>query len=442
MDALIVCIVLLQSTVSPKVPSLKNKSAVGIQNSWKAIKAERNVFKQRDLLNSSNLHRAYCPDVLDAAKWVRRAGSLLQLRDTTRYRTAIRPELLATMEIARRLFEKESPGKRLVLGDVAQPGCGQIAFGTVVRFVAPTELEILKKQFSYRFGFWSKMRAVSPNDYVDEYPRFENLYGPLWVEEAITGVTKSGKGRIERRRFIGGTALKDYARARLIRRIRQRLSDKKLVERDWVYHGNASGKLRRHRRAVWVDPERSLWMEVVWKYRRGRRTNSRSLERVRFSRYDRKKPGSRRDEYRYIFGDDGEAGVVVQEYSIVYEAHHTSHLAGFDADISYVTTSNQGHFDTEEPLDATASWHWLNALYSGAQKAGVPLRAMFVDPKIIALLRTVDGADRKLPIWRKLRPSPGHDSHVHIRVGPTRVYSKLNYDSLMQRIDAIVQAAD
>jgi hypothetical protein len=112
-----------------------------------------------------------------------------------------------------------------------------------------------------------------------------------------------------------------------------------------------------------------------------------------------------------------------------------------DADISYVTKSNGGHFDTNEVLDAAATWRWLNAIYEGSQKVGVRIKALFVDSKIMSMLRNVQKAKPTLPIWRKLKRSPGHDSHVHLRVAADKRFSTMDLDTLTQYVNALFEKA-
>ena len=427
----------LQCVAPPQHISLIDRSSVLIEQQWKAVKKETNPAAQRALIKKMRLQRQLCTNTLDGAEWVRKNPLPIQLRDTTRYRTAIRPEMLATLELALRIFAVSDPGRVLTLGDVSQPGCGQIRYGNIVRITPMKDLGLFEQRSSYQFGSKTWWRPESSDSFADEYSRFAHLYGPIWVEERLTGKTRRNEARMEQSRFSGGQLLSDSARRRLLQRVRQRLYVRNKVVRDWVRHADENGQVKRHRRAEWIDETRSLWMEVIWKHRAGRRSNAWSILRVREGSYDRKKPGSHRDERRYLFGNDGEASAEVRKYGILYEAHHTSHLGGLDADISYVTISDTGHFDTEEALDAGATWRWLNAIYAGAKKTKVGLKALFVDPKILRLIRTLPEAKKGMAIWRKLKSSPGHDSHVHVRVASRPRYSQSNLRDLMRRIDQL-----
>jgi hypothetical protein len=425
----------------PKTPTLFTRSSLAIEHQWKAVKRVKEHKKRRELIAHKKLERQYCIDVLDAAEWLRRSTLALQLRDTTRYRTAIRPEMVATLLAALRIFGVSDPNKRLSLGDVSQPGCGQIRYGTLVRFVAQNARKEFQKQATFRWGKWQWSRPFSPNEFIDEYPRFAHLYGPIWVEDVLTGETTDGTARVERRRFFGGAIVDDRTRHKLLLRVRRRMQNRGRLEWDWVRHAGKDGKIRRHRRVRWTNTEHSYWMEAIWRHRARRRATAWTLLRVREANIDASKPGSRRDERRYLFNLDGEAGVQVRKFGLLYEAHHSSHLGGLDADISYVTKSNGGHFDTNEALDAAATWRWLNAIHEGSQKVGVRIKALFVDSKIMSMLRNVPQAKAALPIWRKLKRSPGHDSHVHLRLASNKRFSTMDLDTLTQYVNVLFEKA-
>ena len=165
-----------------------------------------------------------------------------------------------------------------------------------------------------------------------------------------------------------------------------------------------------------------------------------NLLRVREARFDPKKPLSRKYEERYRFELDGDAGVRVRKHLLEYEAHHTSHLGGLDADLSYVTHDNRYHFSPDVAvLDPAGTWKWLDALRVTANQLKIPLRALFVDRSILQTLKQYPGARRRHPLWRKLKRSPGHDSHVHVRIGASPAFAGKSLREVLRRAGVLAR---
>ena len=409
-------------TLAADVPALKVRAADWIAERWVEVKDASTTEERMAALKRARLNRVVCRGLLPVTDWMRTGALPFRLRDTWRERTHARPELLAVMGLAAHRIHQRWPDVRITVGDISQPGCGQLRYGEVVRFVPPQTLS----DTSFLFGAPTRWDAVDPQSYVDEDPRFLDALGPIWKETRITGKTRDGRQRQEVRRFDEGSSLEPMSIARLIRRTRKRLRDRDNVQWSWIRHEDVNGKRRRLRRGVWTDWRKRRWIEVIWRPRRGRGNVSvRSVLRIREAQIHRRKPTSRQYEQRYEFWDDGEAGIHVRRYNMLYEAHHASHMAGLDADLSYITENNEGAFEPSlQRVDAVKSWQWLLELKRAADDLGVPIQAMFVDKSIKDILLTVPGVTRRHRLWRIARISRGHDSHVHLRVGPTRRYRK------------------
>ena len=134
--------------------------------------------------------------------------------------------------------------------------------------------------------------------------------------------------------------------------------------------------------------------------------------------------------------DDGEARLVVWRHRLLYEAHHSSHLGGLDGDLSYITVDNVGHFAPQDAqLHPKKTWAWLDSLRRSARTLGIPLKALFVAPSILRQLKQNRVAAKRHPLWKKLRPSPGHDSHVHIRIRPAPRWSGRSVPSIIEALE-------
>ena len=109
-------------------------------------------------------------------------------------------------------------------------------------------------------------------------------------------------------------------------------------------------------------------------------------------------------------------------WSELYEASHVSHMAGLDADLSYITTDPRYHFSRAvSRIDPQSTQTWLTTLYDAAADLALNIEYIFVDKKVIRHLQeAISPEDSEHPIWKLIRPASGHDSHLHLRLGRSR----------------------
>ena len=409
----------LSLAAPPGPPQLKARGSMAIQAQWKKVKELTEPREQVKRIKKQKLDRVRCTDVGSLVELLRRTPLPYGLRDTVRWRTAARPEMLALLVDAGRALRRKRPEAWVTVGDIAQQGCGQIRYGTLVRFVGGTAAKGLEARARTYYGELGFMEPVPPEVYIDEHPRFSDILGPVWVERRLTGRSKGKVLRVETRRFDSGRTLPAVSVSRLLERTRNRLRQRSKVVWDRVKHQLPGGRVATLRRATWRDAGKQRFIEVVWRpTKRLFPLRAETLLRIRESRLDLRKPTSPKYEERYRFQWDGDAGVRVDRHLLQYEAHHASHIGGFDADLSYVTRQNRHHFAPRaQVIDPDATWIWLDALRTSAKRLGIPLTALFVDGSIRRILKSARGAKRRHPLWRLLRRSPGHDSHVHVRIG-------------------------
>lgn len=415
------------------LPQLIERGSVAVQAGWESVKEAPDRAEQLRRIRSGRLLRLRCNDTLPFEVLMRRAGEGAQLRDTVRWRTAARPEMAALILEAMRLLREKVPNARVSVGDIAQPGCGQIRYGTLIRFVPESEAKALTDAARVEYGALTIRELLPPEHFTDEWPRFHEDLGPVHVERILTGRTRDGQLRLELRRFDPGQRLGADSVTRLLERTGERVAARARVTWDRVWHTPEQGEAVRLRRATWHNPRTNRWMEAVFRPGNVRPVTARNLLRVREARTDPRKPTSLKFEERYRFEWDGEAGVRVRRHTLHYEAHHSSHIGGLDADLSYVTHNNANHFVPDMALlDPLATWHWMKALDTAARNLSIPLKALFVDRSIIQLLKSVPEASRRDRVWRKLRRSPGHDSHVHVRIGTSARVGGYDVDEVLK----------
>ncbi len=124
----------LPRTGSPSdviIPELAWMPANDVERAWHELLSRGDLANQQWALRHSTLRRAACPDLVDLRSTV--AAPLFAWRDQYRGRSQVRPALARLFLRAVGQFHSEHPEAIVSLGDLAQPGCGQIAYGTLVR---------------------------------------------------------------------------------------------------------------------------------------------------------------------------------------------------------------------------------------------------------------------------------------------------------------------
>jgi hypothetical protein len=419
----------------PKYPGVVGTSALRIQSKWEQVKDIALPTEQLSIVEQRRLRQLTCKDSVDITTLVNNTKLPLRLRDVWRERTHARPELFALVMKSLMTLKKALPGAAITIGDVSQEGCGQIRYGTVTRGLRAKATTRWAKSSYVDTGVYSKRYLRPASWYIAEWPRFGGRLGPIIEEWRLVGRKRDGSGLFEVQRLGEGALLAPETVERLGSRTRKRLSDKKRVIWDRVYHQHR-GTLHRVRRARWFHAQEKRQVEVLFRPKaRVRPLRVRNLIRVREARLDLRKPTSPKYEERYEISDDGEAAVQVWRHRLEYEAHHSSHLGGLDADLSYVTDGNRGHFAPRDAtLDPVGTWLWLDTIRTSALELGIPLKALFVAPSILRILREGAGQKKSHPLWKKLRRSPGHDSHVHVRILPAARWSGRTAESIIESL--------
>ncbi len=408
--------------VGVKSPELVVTTPSAIQKLWTEIKDLGSLKGQLAAVREKRARAQVCDGLVNLRGLTGAGGALagLGFRDGYRDRGWARPTLARVLAEARERFRRERPDRDITVGDVTQPGCGQLDHGVVIREVeGPMAEAWLAAARPYR-GALASIRLARAADYPREGARFADPNLRLRIHAEARGVLRR-KGaptrlRLAETRYREGLAEPDAPglEASFGRLVRKNLLIHYFIVTD---SGGSMG--------LWhfVDPKKGQQLEVMTPAPVGRRRGPPPLPRladaveVRIARWQDKKPGSFPGEVLWIRQTDG-----WQPWSQVAEAGHISHLSGLDVDIAYVTRDNQRHFAVDPAaMDVPGTWRWFEVLVTVARELKAPVESILVDRVILDHLRAnlpMSGRDslKRHPLWRLIAVSPGHDGHHHVRI--------------------------
>jgi hypothetical protein len=425
----------------PAVPPqlVVSKPAV-VQKLWERIKDIGPLKAQLAAVRDKAVRAHICDGLVDLRALAASGGPLagLAFRDGYRDRGWARPTLARAILLARARLRRELPGRDVTVGDVTQPGCGQLDHGVVIRHLQGPQAEAWLAAARPWRGVLASVRLARAADFPRESARFEDPNLRLRIVSEARGVLRrAGEPtlvRIAETRFReggddSGAAELEASFARIVRK-------KHLIGH--VIAADASGPV-----GLWhfIDPERGQQLEVMTRAPATRGRGQPPLPKladaleVRQARWQDRKPGSFPGEVHWIRQSAG-----WQAWSQVPEAGHISHLGGLDADLSYVTRDNQRHFAVDlAAMDVPATWRWFELLAEVARELGAPLESILVDQVVLDHLRANlpmkgRGSMQRHPLWRLISVSPGHDGHHHVRIAePAARADQLARESLVGR---------
>jgi hypothetical protein len=419
-----------------QVPELTWLPAPELERAWAGIASQGDLAAQEWALRHSVLTRAACPDLVDLRTSV--AGPAFAWRDQYRGRSHVRPALARVFWQARQKFRAEHPEAIVSLGDLAQPGCGQIAYGTLVRMLRdepgqPGDATRMLAQVRPVLGAPMVVQWLPGRDFPLERERFRNPDEPILVEQRLIGVAQDASGatvvRVATRRYAEPPAPKKPRKWK--RTVQHMLKDVKslwthgrLVRQELVattlQGGTAARRWLLHR----VDAAHKRQLVIVATKRPGQTFSLDGIEELRLSRWQPHKPESFRGEVRWLpqVGGEGQGADgqrLWRRWKVLIEADHLSHMTGRDADVAFITHDNKNlHKVALKDLDAQASWRWLELLVQTGQELGTPVEHILVAKSIKrTLLRKLGKSLRESTLWRDvLVEAKGHDDHFHLRL--------------------------
>ena len=402
---------------------------------WQDIKSLDTPQAQAKAIRKGGVETLVCRDLVDFRSVVQQTGAIFDFRDVFRGRSFARPALARVLVRAQARFVETFPQARLTVGDIAQPGCGQLSYGTLVRQLDEIQDKAQLAQLLQRarrvLGELMVVDHTTAADYPDERDRFDRADTAVLVERRIVGMAETGHWehqtlRVATRRFAQAAPHKKPQRDR--RELAKML--------DGVRHLVAKGEIVRHDAVLTWDAQagvaRKSWVQHRVDRKHGKQVqlvttrplvdglDLSAVVELRVSNWKPGKPESFSGESRWRPTLDLQSGAVRwQKWKMLSEAGHLSHLSGRDADVSFVTVDNRGLQAVRlKKLHVAATWHWLQILTATAEELGTPVEHILIGPHVRKYLAKRLGKEAKsTELWRQvLIVAVGHDAHHHIRL--------------------------
>jgi|GEM_PF-1213737 len=427
------------------VPKLLWRSADLVEDEWYRIKNVADLAEQAEALRVARLHQTACKGLVDVRN-VDLETTPFGFRDDVRGRTWARPVVARILTRSMELLRKQLPDRIVTVGDVSQPGCGQLEHGAIVRLLsddapplvtrpgAPGYLEpvgaatTLVNQARLLYGVPTVVELQEGRDLRKTRESYRTSFPdePVMVRHQILaqGKTKEGKLLIKTvsRRYRATAPpseddVKGFGKA-----VTKLMRAGAVVEQRQVPTWDPdTGEMQKVWLQRWASARLKQQMEVVSTKKFHRKLDLGAVIQVRRARWQNRKPGSFRGETLWVaHAHADETGVTKRHWhrwKKLYEAGHITHLAGRDADLSYVTTDNTSHFRVDmDAIDVSATWKWFKAMKVAAKEAGVAIDRIIVDRKVKRLfIKGLPKKERRTPLWRTIRVVSGHDGHHHVR---------------------------
>lgn len=421
-----------------QLPVLRQVHADDAEHAWSAIKQLASPAEQAQAIRQSGVQAMACDDLIDFRAAAQRSGANFEFRDDVRGRSWARPALVRLLLRAQEAFAAEYPDVPLMVGDIAQAGCGQIEYGTLVRQLSGNDGGPLLRDVAAAarrvLGEPVVTEWKTAADFAAERDRFDGPAAKVLVETKVLGAAVPLPDaaptalRVAVRRFAEVLPGKKPKKAKA--RLSKLLAEvKKLMDR---------GELVRHQALKTFDPatgkEQTAWLQHRVDRKKGRQLqwigvgaavgagDLSTLAEVRISSWKPGKPESFSGETR-LRPVRGEAGQIVgwSQYKMLGEAGHVSHTSGRDADIAFVFTDNRGMARPSlKKLNVKATLRWMQILHETAASLGTPLDSVFVSKAVRQWLgRKMPSDFKQSELWQKVvQVAPGHDAHHHVRLVP------------------------
>ena len=413
------------------------------EQAWRKVKHLVSPAAQAAAIRRGGIEQLACRDLIDFKEVAKRAGADFQFRDAFRGRSWARPALARLLVRSLDRFRQEYPQAALSVGDIAQPGCGQVAYGTLVQQwradpaggAASQAHQRLRQSVRRVLGEPTVVEEALARDFPLEADRFTSPATPILIERRVLG--HSGWDAEADQPALLRTATRRFARdplpskpkraqrqvAKMLKMVKKLLEDGELVRhelaRSWdPVAGVERSAMVQHR----VDRDRGRQLLVVATRPQLGQLDLSQVAELRIAAWRPGKPESFRGETRWRPLRDLSGAITGWDrWQMLSEAGHVSHDSGRDADISFVTINNQGlHKVRLRPMDVTATWRWLQILDETARELGTPVEQVLVGKKVRAwLARKLPREAKDSDLWRHtVQMVPGHDAHHHLRLAP------------------------
>jgi murein endopeptidase len=432
------------------------RPAMVVENAWNALKKIPDQELVHDELRRSKLDVVACRGLINFRALSPEKIPPFGYRDHTRDRSWVRPTVARVLIEGLEKLRSEFPDVTLSIGDLSQPGCGQLSHGRLVRYLAdsddkgpiqgpPSHEKLgpatqLLNATQLQWGAPIAQDLVLASDLGVEANRLETPNEHVLIEHHVLSQGEGLSGelylKVATQRFRPLLVTDGEAAKRMLRDVRFMIKHGTLVDTrkviDW--RAKESGKLWLYH---WVHPETKRQVRLLSHVKIKKRIRPSTVVEIRTSRWQNKKPNSFPGQIRW-FPSPLKDSTQVQwsGWRQLYEAGHQTHLAGRDADLSYVTKSNQNHFAVAlDSIDLEKSWRWFEILDEVSRALKARVDRILVAPSVWRLFKAAFGKKHKRSrVWRLLRRVGGHDAHHHVRIHiPSRQITHKSAQFLKER---------
>jgi len=431
------------------VPAIEWTTPEAVEDAWLRVKAISDPVLQVKALEAERLYQKACRGLVDLRSLQSRRALdkrpfMLAFRDDHRGRSWLQPHVMSVVEEAierfGRKFRRRKPKPIIMAGDAAQPGCGQLEYGAIVKMVSDTSAGRSATELLNRAHLVDGVPTVVTRDQAPGARAF--------TETRIVGHAFGTDGRLTLRtvvrRFTRGSAPHAKRTARVMetadalvkakvvthKQVQSWSDAKNALMSRWVTHFVGRYKQMVAVTRAPLDPTKPLSDQLG------------SVVELRFSKRVLRKPLSFKDEVRWTSADvDPERTPTGWErWALVHEAGHQTHIAGRDLDVGYVTEKNEFTFTTSpEKVDVPMTWYWFESLDRAARRSGTALQRIIVGPRMHRLFKkelALKKLDSRL-FKQVVKVAPGHDGHHHIRVAPVTTMDAPIAERLMRPLSII-----
>ncbi len=165
------------------------------EQAWRKVKHLVSPAAQAAAIRRGGIEQLACRDLIDFKEVAKRAGADFQFRDAFRGRSWARPALARLLVRSLDRFRQEYPQAALSVGDIAQPGCGQVAYGTLVQQwradpadeAASQAHQRLRQSVRRVLGEPTVVEEAVASDFPLETDRFTSPATPILIERRVLG---------------------------------------------------------------------------------------------------------------------------------------------------------------------------------------------------------------------------------------------------------------
>lgn len=403
------------------VPILRTFRVDASDAAWSAVKRLSSPASQLRAVGARKLRHTVCSDLVDLRALVHATGAPFSFRDDHRGRSWARASLALVLFEALDRFARERPGQRVSLGDISQPGCGQLDHGTLVRDLQGEAALALLDRARVSLSAPTVVDELRARAFPGEADRFETGDERIRVERVVVArgqrVDADLRLRVAERRHMALSPPTADDVATLEADTRRIATRRNVVAQTRTWSDDRGERLARWR-THWVDRRARRQLVAITADKPTRRFTADDALELRWSAWRPKQPGSFPGEVRWLRAP-ADAPAPWERWRLVYEAGHISHHSGLDADLSYVTADNERHFAVDlEAMDVAGTWRWFELLVEAGEALGHPVELILIDAKVKRhLAKNLPAKARRSPLFtRILRISGGHDGHHHLRL--------------------------